>query len=104
VREDGLVCVDTNSDQCGQDVGTIHGTRRIGFEFERLDLAGGDYFVDVGAYEHSWAYAYDEHRRVYPLHIRATPAATGVLAPPSHWDADASEPKSATQVAPTPSR
>jgi len=53
---------------------------------ERLDLARGHYFVDVGIYEQHWAYAYDYHWHVYPLEITAAFQDNGILSPPHAWE------------------
>jgi len=54
--------------------------------FDRLDLVGGQYYVNVGVYERNWAYAYDYHRGVYPLLIRPTGGEKGILRPPHRWE------------------
>jgi len=64
----------------------LDGPGRITLSIERLDLIGGDYFVDVGAYEREWAYAYDSHWRVYPLRIdSAHQGHQGVVCAPHQW-------------------
>jgi lipopolysaccharide transport system ATP-binding protein len=67
---EGRVCYDTNSEQA---FGRIHGGMRRGsveVQIDGLRLGDGQYYVDVGAYERKWAYAYDYHYKVYPLAIR----------------------------------
>ena len=53
---------------------------------ERLDLAPGDYLVDVGAYQADWSAAYDYHWGAHRLRVVGAPA-TGdaVLRPPVRW-------------------
>lgn len=34
-----------------------------------IDLPGGDYFIDVGAYARDWGHVYDYHWHVYPLAV-----------------------------------
>jgi lipopolysaccharide transport system ATP-binding protein len=84
-REDGLICCDTSTSAAGLVLPTIHGRGQIGLHLERLDLEGGQYYVDVGVYETGWAYAYDYHWHVYPLLIRAPGGHHGVLRPPHRW-------------------
>jgi lipopolysaccharide transport system ATP-binding protein len=85
-REDGQVCYDTSTDLAGHRLPTVHGPGQITFHIERLDLIGGQYYVDVGVYEHEWAYAYDYHWHVYPLVIRPTGGEKGILHPPHRWE------------------
>jgi len=87
-REDEFVCYDTSTDAAGPHLPTVHGPGQITFQIERLDLIGGQYYIDVGAYEREWAYAYDYHWRVYPLAIRPTRGEKGILRPPHRWKAE----------------
>jgi lipopolysaccharide transport system ATP-binding protein len=84
-REDGLICCDTSTAGASLIPPTIHGRGRITLFLERLDLEGGQYYVDVGVYEAGWAYAYDYHWHVYPLLIHAPGGHLGVLRPPHRW-------------------
>ena len=84
-REDGVICCDTSTAGASLIPPTAHGRGRITLFLERLDLEGGQYYVDVGVYETGWAYAYDYHWHVYPLRIRAPGGHHGVLRPPHRW-------------------
>jgi lipopolysaccharide transport system ATP-binding protein len=84
-EEDELVCYDTSTEAAGPRLSTARGPGQITFQIERLDLIGGQYYVDVGAYEREWAYAYDYHWHVYPLAIRPTRGEKGVVRPPHCW-------------------
>ena len=54
--------------------------------FDRLDLKGGKYFINIGVYEQNWAYAYDFHWHVYPLIIKSEiDSNPGILSPPLSW-------------------
>ena len=88
VREDGVVCFETHTDLDGHTLSEIHGRGRISLHIEQLELAGGLYYVNVGAFEREWTYAYDLHHRVYPLRIRRRPSARGVLVAPHEWHLD----------------
>jgi homopolymeric O-antigen transport system ATP-binding protein len=83
---DGLICYDTNTTNDGVLVHEIAGARRFGLHFERLDLIPGDYFVDVGVYEHDWRHAYDHHWHVYTLRVLGSSADGGVFRPPHRWE------------------
>jgi homopolymeric O-antigen transport system ATP-binding protein len=84
-RGDGLVCYDTSTENTDCNLQSIQGEGGILFQLERLDLIGNEYFIDVGAYEKNWAYAYDYHWHVYSIVIRPTKGEKGILRPPSYW-------------------
>lgn len=46
-----------------------YGHGSIQFCIDELNLAEGQYFVDVGIYERNWSYTYDYHWKVYPINI-----------------------------------
>jgi lipopolysaccharide transport system ATP-binding protein len=85
-REDGFVCYDTSTAAAGLTLPTIQGQGLITLYLDRLDLIGGQYYVDVGGYERDWTYAYDYHWHVYPLLIHPTGADKGILRPPHRWE------------------
>jgi len=63
------VCYDTNSQRSVVALPNAAGRGGIAVCIDGLDLEDGHYFVDVGAYEREWSYAYDYHSKVYPLRI-----------------------------------
>jgi lipopolysaccharide transport system ATP-binding protein len=83
--EDETKCYDTSTEGEGLKTPSLKGTGCITLYIERLDLYGGQYFLDVGVYQHEWAYAYDYHWRAYPLTVRPTRGEGGILRPPSRW-------------------
>lgn len=83
-RQDGLVCCDLNSGM--GELSTIQGEGQIALNLERLDLNSGIYYVNVGAYEQNWSYAYDYHWNVYPLAIQGD-GTKAVLHSPHRWEA-----------------
>jgi lipopolysaccharide transport system ATP-binding protein len=85
-EEDGLVCYDTSTAAAGLTMPTLQGRGKIALYLERLDLSGGQYYVDVGIYARDWAYAYDYHWHVYPLRIHPTEGEKGFLRPPHRWE------------------
>jgi lipopolysaccharide transport system ATP-binding protein len=78
-----LISVNTSADQVllGRDVKR----RELELTIDRLDLPGGDYFIDVGLYESSWDHAYDYHYASYQLRVEGPEMTEGVLLPPRHW-------------------
>lgn len=83
--EDGSICCDTSTVADGLSLETVQGGGHISLCIERLDLAGGQYFIDVGVYEAGWSHAYDYHWHAYPLQIHAQGSQQGILQPPYRW-------------------
>lgn len=83
--EEGKIYLDLNTEKMGLSLPTVKGKGKTKLEISRLDLAGGQYFLNVGVYEKSWAYAYDYHWQVYPLLIRGELDGSGLLNPPCRW-------------------
>jgi lipopolysaccharide transport system ATP-binding protein len=84
--DERLSCVDINTDSQGGALPDLRGEGAVRLWLERLDLNGGEYFVDVGVYEQNWKYAYDFHWHVYPLGVRSKVKTQGALAPPHRWE------------------
>ncbi len=84
-REDGVICVDTNTRVSLVEVPDLAGQGSVRVRIERLDLGAGQYFVDVGVFEQHWRHAYDYHWHVYPLVVEGRTALKGVLVPASRW-------------------
>lgn len=93
-REDGLICYDSNTAAAGLTLPLVRGCGRVMLHFDHLDLCTGLYYIDVGAYQRDWAYAYDYHWRVYPLTIYAAGKAKGILCPPHRWEVSPDSPTS----------
>ncbi len=62
----------------------IQGNGQIKLCLDRLDLSAGQYYIDVGIYETSWAHAYDYHWHTYPITVEGN-TSSGVLHAPHHW-------------------
>lgn len=102
-REDGQSCFETNTNQMGRLLPLAEGKGTIRLHVDRLDLGNGQYYVNAGVYEKSWAYAYDYHWHVYPLYVRSTVHQKTILCPPYRWEFDgkmqvADLPEPATQT------
>ncbi|MGF1482216.1 MAG: ABC transporter ATP-binding protein [Cyanophyceae cyanobacterium] len=82
-RADAQVCFDTHTEET--PLPPLQETGQLQLHLERLDLNGGQYFVDVGVYRTDWAYAYDYHWHVYSLQVNSPASAQGVLSPPLRW-------------------
>jgi len=99
--EDGQACLDLNTQAMGLSVPTLDGTGRLRLSLGRVDLVGGDYWVNVGVFESAWAYAYDFHWELYPLLIEG-PAPQGLLLPPCRWRLETADTKPPSGEPPVP--
>jgi lipopolysaccharide transport system ATP-binding protein len=85
---DGVVCCDLSTEAAGVRLGQVGSDGlRVTLALERLELAPGDYLVDIGMHEHGWQYAYDFHWQAYPLRVTGRSAGEGLLVPGHRWDA-----------------
>lgn len=82
------LCCDVSTASAGLTLPTLQGEGRISLYFERLDLNGGRYLLDVGVYARDWGYAYDYHWHAYALEVRPTGTTKGMLCVPHHWGLD----------------
>jgi lipopolysaccharide transport system ATP-binding protein len=82
---EGMICYDTSTSAAGLALPVMQGKGVLTLDFERLDLMGGEYFLDVGIYKSDWSYAYDYHWHVYPIKVESKPGEKGVLKPPVRW-------------------
>jgi lipopolysaccharide transport system ATP-binding protein len=84
-REDNVLCYATTTVAAGLSISSATGPGKIRLQLDRLDLNGGQYYVDVGIHEHNWSYAYDYHWRLYPLSVRSHTNGRGILHLPHNW-------------------
>lgn len=84
---EGRECLDLNTlaDEVAMPATGSGGSIRL--DLERLDLAAGDYFINIGLYRPDWEYAYDYHWHAYPLKIVSQLKSAGILTPPRRWTA-----------------
>ena len=85
INGEGMMCYDTSTAAAGLALPVMQGKGIVALDFERLDLMGGEYFLDVGIYKSDWSYAYDYHWHVYPIKVESRPGEKGVLKPPVRW-------------------
>jgi len=82
-REDGKPVFDANTQ--GMTLSIREGKGRATLSFERLDLSGDTYYIDIGVYRPDWSYAYDYHWHAYPLIVHAERETQSALNPPIEW-------------------
>jgi lipopolysaccharide transport system ATP-binding protein len=81
VRSDGVVCVDENA---RMEIGDRMTTMSL--TFDRLDLAPGEYTVDLGLYADDWDAAFDYQHRVRRVTVVGAVRGKGVLSTPVRWE------------------
>jgi lipopolysaccharide transport system ATP-binding protein len=86
---DGLVCCDLSTEAAGVRLGRVgRDGLRVSLGLESLELAPGDYLMDVGIHSSDWEYAYDFHWQAYPLRVTGRSAGDGLLRPAHRWEAE----------------
>lgn len=85
-RKDGFICYEANSASNNPNSTEVMGHGMLRLRLERLDLAGGEYFVDVGAFTKDWSHAYDYQWHVCPLTVNSAGSDKGVIQPPHRWE------------------
>lgn len=83
-ESDGVTCFESATRDKGVRTGPLSGPLTVQLAVERLDLAPGDYRIDVGLYRNDWDEVYDFHWRAYRVKVPGAPV-TGLLMPPAVW-------------------
>lgn len=78
-RADGTILYDLSTDATGTPLPDAYGLSRVTLHLDRVDLVGGEYFVNVGLYAREWARTLDYHWHAYPLTVRAPNSGQGVV-------------------------
>lgn len=82
---DGSPCFDTNTEIGGMKLGVLTDLVGLRLSIDRLDLAGGEYSVSMGAYLQGWQGLYDYHDRCYEFSVVGPHSGRGFMNPPSAW-------------------
>jgi lipopolysaccharide transport system ATP-binding protein len=82
---DGQIYFNTHSGTASLDVAAPLGLGKVNLTVDRLDLPGGDYFVNVGLYAPDWSETHDYHWNEHPFSISWTPQEQSLLNPPKQW-------------------
>ena len=78
-------CFDVSTAADGEVVGVVEGPGTVRLRLGRVDLGGGAYRLDVGAYAPDWSEPYDYQWAAYPFEVWGT-AGNGLLDPPRAWE------------------
>jgi lipopolysaccharide transport system ATP-binding protein len=84
-QDDGRIGVDIATDDSCLIPARAGDRGRMVLHIDRVDLRGGDYFVDVGVFEHEWAYTYDYHWHAYQFRMLHADSGKGMVIPPYRW-------------------
>lgn len=86
LTQEGKKCFSTNTRLADAALEEVEGQGEVIIEFGRLDLAAGEYFINVGIYADGWEQEYDYHWRAYSFFIASDDAVgEGMLHPPMTW-------------------
>lgn len=80
---DALRCFDLSTEPDAFSVGELSGPGTIRLHIDRLDLAAGRYWLDVGVYSGEWR-PYDYHWQAIPFDVHGS-IGGGPLGPPHQW-------------------
>ena len=81
---DDLLCVECSSAGALR-LGALDRPVTATLTIERVDLAPGEYVLDLGVYTPDWSFAYDYHSHAYPLRITGEPGGEALIRPPYRW-------------------
>lgn len=84
--DEGQIYFNTNSAAPGLKIAVQPGIGRIKLHLERLDLKGGQYYVNAGIFAPDWSFTYDYCWNRYPFQIHLTPNEQTLLYPPRRWE------------------
>jgi lipopolysaccharide transport system ATP-binding protein len=84
-RVGDVLCYDSSTKADGVVIGDVDGPIEVELSFPRLDLLPGEYVLDLGVYEATWAFAYDYHWHAYGLTVLGAASDRGVFRPRHAW-------------------
>jgi hypothetical protein len=84
-RNNADVC-NYNTSKSGFRLPSVLGNGTIALCIDGLELDNGEYFVNIGAYEKNWTFAYDFHWQVYSLSIRFYQSLRKAKNPQVYWE------------------
>jgi lipopolysaccharide transport system ATP-binding protein len=82
---DGTICLGVDTQASGVPFEALATPQSIDVRFDRLDLAGGEYFVTLGIFSEDWRVVLDYHSEAYPFTINSVVVSRGYLLPPMQW-------------------
>jgi lipopolysaccharide transport system ATP-binding protein len=83
---EGQIYFNTSSAAPGLSIAVQPGVSRIKLHLERIDLKGGQYYVNAGMFAPDWSFTYDYCWNRYPFLINWTPNEQTLLYPPRRWE------------------
>jgi lipopolysaccharide transport system ATP-binding protein len=83
--EDQVMCFETSSEELGSELTVDADGVTLRVAFDPVDLTSGEYAVDVGVYEPSWAFGYDYHWNAHRFTVEDDRGVKGVYVAPRRW-------------------
>jgi lipopolysaccharide transport system ATP-binding protein len=84
-ERDGVVALDLSSEAAAMPIGRNDGVVDAYAVVDRLDLAPGEYRLDLGVFAADWGYAYDFRTAATEVAITGPSAGKGVFTPAARW-------------------
>lgn len=84
-RDDGQLCLKVNTEAVTELPPRLEGDGKVILNLERLDLVGGQYYIEVRIFKQDMAFTYDYQRHAETLKVHQPEDRIGVLQPPHQW-------------------
>jgi hypothetical protein len=78
-------CLEVNSSDAGMTLDVGPAEQEVSMEFERLDLAAGEYHATIGLFSSDWHEVLDYHAEVYSFTVVGKALGKGYLRPRLNW-------------------
>jgi hypothetical protein len=83
-NSEGVVCFDMSSVLDAVSLGPLKEEQSVSLEVHRLDLAPGEYTLEIGVYSPDYSVAYDVHSGAYRFEVVGR-RSRSILNPPRTW-------------------
>jgi len=91
VHQSGALCFESNTVNAGCGGDLSPGTGRVRLQIDRLDLNGGQYFIDAGVHGKNWDAPLEYQGKMQALVVEPTRIVEGLLHPPYTWSVEPDE-------------
>lgn len=82
--DEGRLCLDLSTEADALALSGLGRRGSVSLQLDRLDLADGDYTLDVGLYPRDWSRTWDHWSQALAFSVRGA-TSRGVLTPPRQW-------------------
>ncbi|NEQ25989.1 MAG: ABC transporter ATP-binding protein [Microcoleus sp. SIO2G3] len=92
--EEAQIYFNTHSQAAGLTLPLVPGSSKIKLNLARLDLSGGQYYVNVGIFPTDWSQPHDYHGHQHSLLVQGPQNERSILYPPRRWETAVGQPVS----------